>query len=454
LSGIARVVSLFASDSSRIVRVVGLTFDMRRTLAFATVSTLLAASAPAQPAPAVSPDPHGALHASGADVSISLLTVSAGSEVWELFGHSALWIHDNRSGRDTVFNWGAFNRDAPNFIPHFLEGLLLYQMGGDSLQEILLGARGSNRTVTSQELNLSAPEKDSILSAIRHNALPENVIYRYDYFIENCATRPRDLLDRALGGQLRAGADSLSGSTYRSNTLRLMQGDRPIVLGVDIVLGEPSDRPITKWQEMFLPRKLHDWVATREVRDSAGVLHSLVKSERVLVQGNRPPEPQRPPGFAWLWIAGAIMAGAFAWLGVAARTPGAARVSAATVFSIWSVASGVLGVILTLLWTATDHRFARANENLLLFNPLWLVLAVTLPMTVLRERAVWVTNRLLLVVFALGGLALVAHLIGLSRQTNLPIIALGLLPAAGLIFATRQARKHDTSTLTATASAR
>ena len=128
---------------------------------------------------------------------------------------------------------------------------------------------------------------------------------------------------------------------------------------------------------------------------------------------------------------GAIVAVAFARLGVAARTPGAARVGAATVFSIWSVASGLLGVILTLLWTVTDHRFAHPNENLLLFNPLWLVLAVTLPMTILRERAVWMTNRLLLIVFALGALALAAHLVGLSRQANLPIIGLGVAACGG-----------------------
>jgi hypothetical protein len=311
-------------------------------------------------------------------------------------------------------------------------------MGSNSIQGIILGYRASNRTVVSQELDLTTAQKDSILSAIRVNALPENVVYRYDYFVDNCATKPRDILDRALGGQLRTGADSLSGSTYRSNTLRLMQGDKALALGADVVLGEPSDHPITKWQAMFLPQKLHDWVATRHVRDSAGVLHSLVKNERVLVRANRPPEPQRPPSFAWLWIAGAIVGGSFAWLGVAARTSGAARVSAATVFSIWASESGLLGVALTLLWTATDHRFTRANENLLLFNPLWLVLAVTLPMTMLRGRALWLTNRLLLVVFALGALALVAHLVGLSRQDNLPIVGLVLLPAAGLIFAARR----------------
>jgi hypothetical protein len=97
-------------------------------------------------------------------------------------------------------------------------------------------------------------------------------------------------------------------------------------------------------------------------------------------------------------------------------------------------------VILTLLWTATDHRFAYANENLLLFNPLWLVLAVTLPMTIVRGRALLVTDRLLLTVLALDGVALIAHVVGVSRQDNLATIGLSLLPALGLILATRRAR--------------
>ena len=369
------------------------------------------------------------------------MTAGVGSELWQLFGHSALWIHDNRADRDTVFNWGAFNLNAPHFVLHFVTGLLLYQMAGDSIQDVVLESQRSNRTVTAQELNLSDAQKESILRAIRLNARPENVIYRYDYFIDNCATKPRDILDRALGGQLHIGADSLTGRTYRSHTLRLMQADRLLALGVNLVLGERSDRPITTWQETFLPQRLHDWVATRQVRDESGNLHPLVKSERVLVRTTRPPEPVLPPSFAWLWIVGGMVAGLFAWLGSAARSIRGARVGAAIVFAGWATVSGLLGTILTLLWTATDHRFAYANENILLFNPLWLVLAVTLPITLLRGRAERLTNGVLVTVFALGGLALVLHLSGVLHQANLPIIGLGLLPTAGLVFATRQVRK-------------
>ncbi len=379
-------------------------------------------------------------HAPGRDLTVNLLTMGNGTEVWENFGHSAIWLHDNATGRDTVFNWGVFNMRAPNFILHFLQGLMVYSMGGDRLDQVLFAYRYWNRSVTAQELDLSPAQKDSLVAIINTNAQPENIHYRYDYFVENCATRPRDILDRVLGGQLRVGADSLSGTSYRWHALRLMQGDKPLVLGVNIGLGQPSDREITKWQEMFLPRKLHDWVATRQVKDSTGALHPLVKSERVIFQASRPPEPSTPPRFAWLWPAGAVLGILLAALGYAARKPGAGRVTAATVFAVWAAACGILGVLLTILWAWTDHRFAHSNENLLLFNPLWLILAVTLPMSVLRGRATILSTRLLYLLTGLGVLALLAHAVGLSRQQNLAVIGLGLLPAIGLVVAMRQAR--------------
>jgi len=99
---------------------------------------------------------------------------------------------------------------------------------------------------------------------------------------------------------------------------------------------------------------------------------------------------------------------------------------------VWAAACGILGVILTLLWTVTDHRFAHQNENLLLFNPLWLVLSVTLPMYMLRGRMARTTQVVAYVAAALSLLALVTHVVRLSRQDNLPIIGLALPTAIAL----------------------
>src|SRR5947209_4680430 len=124
------------------------------------------------------------LASKGRDVTISLLTMGNGEEVWELFGHTAIWIHNNATGQDSVFNWGVFDSRQPHFILHFLQGLMLYQMGGDRMDRMLLAYRYFNRSVTAQELDLTAAQRDSLLRLIQVNARPENLQYRYDYFVD------------------------------------------------------------------------------------------------------------------------------------------------------------------------------------------------------------------------------------------------------------------------------
>src|SRR5690348_4105986 len=96
-----------------------------------------AAAAQAVPPAAPSAVPADPLHEAGRNVTISLLTMGNGENVWELFGHSAIWIHDDVTSRDTVFNWGVFDFRQPHFIQRYLKGTRLYSMGGDSMERIL-----------------------------------------------------------------------------------------------------------------------------------------------------------------------------------------------------------------------------------------------------------------------------------------------------------------------------
>lgn len=420
----------------------------RGALALLFATTLRAQAMPrvAAVAPvAAAVDP---LHQTGRNVTVSLLTMGNGDEVWELFGHTAIWIHDNVSNRDTVFNWGVFDSHQPYFILHFLQGLMLYQMGGQTMDDLLYQYRYFNRSVISQELDLAPAQKDSLLHLIQVNARPENLQYRYDYFVDNCSTRPRDLLDRVLGGALRAHSTQVTNASYRSETLRLMQGDKPLVVGVHIGLGEPSDRKITMWEEMFLPRRLHDVVGTVQIQDSTGARRPLVRGERVLFRSTRGPEAEAPPNLApWLLTLGIVLAGIFVWLALRARSGRrGARLAAAIVLSIWCTVAGVLGLLLTILWTLTDHVFAHRNENLLLFNPAWLVLAVLIAITMSNGRAARWTRLFALGLAGLAVIALLAHLVTVSSQSNLAIIALALPPALAIAWVSARATEFAEST--------
>jgi len=415
---------------------------MASTLALPLTAQPQARGGQSAPAAASQTDP---LHQVGRNVTISLLTMGNGTQVWELFGHNAIWIHDLVTNRDTVFNWGVFDFRQPHFIQRFLKGTMLYSMGGDSMDNILLEYHYWDRTVVAQELDLTATQKDSILAAIQRNARPENIQYRYDYFRDNCSTRVRDILDNALGGALHQSAGALTGTTYRWHALRLMQVQPPIMLGVDIGLGRPGDVELSKWQEMFLPRKLHDFVSNVRVTDGDGTDHPLVRKETVLFQSaNHRTEPDAPPAFGvWALLGGIAVAALMTWLGFAATSRRDwTRVVASVVIAVWSLAAGVLGTIVLLLWTVTDHVFAHQNENLLIFQPLWLALVVLAPIFLMTGRAVGPTRAVAQATLALSAIALAAHFIGLSSQNNLPIIALGLPPALAVaaVSARRPAR--------------
>jgi hypothetical protein len=396
-----------------------------------SIAFLLSASlSSAQPRPAPGP---------GSELTVSLLTMEHGANVWELFGHNAILIEDASTGTNVSYNWGVFSFKQSNFILRFLKGEMLYSMDGYSLEQTIQQYQYLNRTLSMQVLDLTPAQKQWIKEFIAWNARPENINYRYDYYRDNCSTRVRDILDRALGGQLRAAATAaMTGTSYRWHTLRLMQGDAPLVTGVDIGLGEPADREISAWEEMFLPVKLRDFARTLQVSDGHGGTRPLVKSERVLFQATRAPAATQPPTL-WppLLVAGLAIAALFVWLASRARADRRGpRIAAATVVAIWCAAAGILGLMLTLLWTATDHVFAHRNENLLLFNPLWLVLAVVAPLSFARGRASRTMRVVAMTAAALAALAFVLHVTTLSSQRNWAAIGLGLPPAIALAWTT------------------
>jgi hypothetical protein len=193
---------------------------------------------------------------------------------------------------------------------------------------------------------------------------------------------------------------------------------------------------------MSLPRKLHDFVAHVRVLDETGAMKPLVRSERVLFQSTREPEPTAPPDLGlWLLCGGVLVAAVMTSLGFMA-TPlhPFLRFAAASVSGLWSLVVGLLGTVLVLLWSATDHVFAHANENVLLFNPLWLGLAVLLPVYLWSGRAEAATRRLSIVIVVSALTALGLHVLGISRQHNVALIGLMLPPALGVMAMTVRAR--------------
>lgn len=365
----------------------------------------------------------------GAGIQIYLLTMGPGDAVWEKFGHNAIWVRDPARGVDLTYNWGLFDFNEADFIPRFLKGSMRYWMEGIPAEPMISFYARTDRSMWAQELELTPAEKLELVRFLEWNALDENRFYHYDYFLDNCSTRVRDALDRVLGGQISALTDTVAtGTSYRWHTRRLTQEELPIYTGMDIVLGQPGDREISEWAEFFLPMSLRDGISRVSVTGADGVVRSLVKSEVQLYAAMRAPEASRPANLILAYLTlGAVLAAVIIALGVASDHGGRSpRVALAVIASIWSLMSGLVGTIMVLTWTLTDHTFMYRNENLLQFTPLSLLLVYQLPRLFLKERSSRLAVRVSATVAALSLSGFVAQLLPSFYQVNGEVIAMAL----------------------------
>jgi hypothetical protein len=366
------------------------------------------------------------------------MTMGNGDEVWERFGHNAIRIVDASRGTDSVYNWGTFDFAQPHFLQRFMTGNTLYWMQGDGMAETLAAYRYHNRSVWVQELNLTPAERAGVRDFIAWNAQPEHRYYRYDYYLDNCSTRVRDVIDRVIGGQLKATiSPRLTNTTYRFHTQRALQFDRTVALGTNIGLGEVADRPISEWEESFLPARLQAHVREVQLRGADGIVRPLVKSEQQLFAAARPPEPTAPPSEMvrnlLIGVGIAAILGLLARLARSGARP--ARIAFTTLATIWTAINGVLGVILIVGWAATRHIFMARNENLLQFDVLSLALAVVLPMAIARGRAVRAARTLSMLIAAIAVAGFVLQALPWFDQVNGEVIALTLPAHLVLLWA-------------------
>jgi Domain of unknown function (DUF4105) len=321
----------------------------------------------------------------GSELDVYVMTMGQGDLLWERFGHNALGIRNRRLGTDVVYNWGMFSFEQPGFLPRFLRGEMRYWMAPFDAAQTLLAYQQYNRSVSIQWLNLSAQQKDSIRRFVEWNALDANKFYRYDYYRDNCSTRVRDVLDLVLGGAIRRATEPQATTmSYRDHSLRLMDGMFWTRTGMDLGLGTPTDRPISRWEAMFVPMEMQRALRELRIPDASGALVPLVRAEEELFVAQRAPERMDVPRLAL----GALMLGlvvAAIALVVGFRTPG--RLGALLVTTSWSAVIGVFGLLLALLWVATEHVAAHRNQNLLFVQPLWLAVALLMPFIGRRRSA-------------------------------------------------------------------
>jgi len=303
-----------------------------------------------------------------------LVTFGPGEIYWERFGHNAIWLREAAEGLDHTFNFGYFDFEQEDFFLSFMRGRMLYfSIAQPAMREFEFYS-GDNRSIRVQKLNLNPAQYLQLRDYLLNDIRPENRDYRYDYYLNNCSTRIRDALDIALDGALSSRTQSMPAKlNFRDQTRRLTQMQFWYYLGLELGLGYPVDRDVTRWDEMFIPMVVADEL-TAMSRESADAGAPLIPVDRMIFTGTSAEPAAVPEGTWYRYLLFGLLVAGLAWLSGKFMPP----VWLAGLCQAWVAISASIGIILAALWLMTDHSVTRPNVNLLLFNPL--VLLALVPM--------------------------------------------------------------------------
>ncbi len=198
---------------------------------------------------------------------VSLLICAPGDEIYSHFGHAAIRISDPYYPKDIVFNYGLFSFQAPHFIWRFAKGETDFELGVMRMSSFMKEYQEDKRKVVEYELLLTPDEKESIYQALHENYKPENRIYRYSHFEDNCSTRLRDQVEKAVKGNVHYETTGDKRMSFRNLIDLYLQDNSWSGLGIKLALGMPTDRISSFSQKMFLPDYLgNDFAKATVVR--------------------------------------------------------------------------------------------------------------------------------------------------------------------------------------------
>ncbi len=297
-----------------------------------------------------------------------LTTYPSDREVYTVWGHTALMVTTDSTS--VVYNYGVFEF-SDDFIYKFVSGQTDYCLDTDSPQTVANELVWKNSYAYLHELDLTVAEAERVHAALLLNAKPENKVYRYKFFSDNCATRPRELLERCIGEVKYMPIGNTE--SYRDKVHVLCASIPWLRVGIDLCLGSGADEVIPDAMVTFLPVELMKQVESATVADSSGATRPLVKSKlemwhpqpKKIVAGDFPVSPVKA-GVLLLFLA--LLSFLFAWRNICV-----AYVRAFGAFLFF--AFGLTGMLIFFLTFFSTHECTFPNFNLMWTNPLHLVVA-------------------------------------------------------------------------------
>lgn len=304
------------------------------------------------------------------EAKISVLTIGPGESLNDAFGHNAFRVEDKKLGIDVVYGFGEYDFDAPNFYLKFAQGKLNYLISRHNFSNFYNHYVRYNRTIEEQVLNLSIEGNQKLLNYLENNYKPENRRYLYDFFYDNCATRIRDVANTVT----KKNITFTSPENFKPNTFRTLIHEHVGLnswgsFGIDIALGSVIDKKATANEYMFLPKYIHTFFGNAKIKQ----LDNLVKSSSTIFQKK---ETTAASNFIFspLMIMGLL---ALTILFITYKDYKKNRQSKWLDIIVFG-ATGLVGILLLLLWFATDHSATAQNYNVLWAVPLNIIVIAQL----------------------------------------------------------------------------
>jgi hypothetical protein len=367
---------------------------------------------------------------------ISLITASPGIQIYAHYGHSAIRVYDPGNRFDLVFNYGLFDFNSPNFLGRFITGQTDYVCGAFVYSDFLLEYQMENRSVTEQVINLTSAEKEAIWQALVKNIQPENRTYRYNFFFNNCATKPRDIIVSHLSGKVNYHWNGQYKS-LRAEVHHFTEKHAWTQFGIDFLIGAQADAPATLNMQQFAPELLMQSFNKAVIVGDSGQIRPLVLETRQPVtidpslfeKNHNFPSPTL---IMWMLFI-AVSVSTFSEM----RKGKVCHTLTAILYAIF----GITGSIIAFLVLFSEHPTTHVNFLLLWQNPLHLIFAIGMIFAAFRKKwgGLYLSANFLLQLFALAGIAFFPQQLHPAMH---PLLLIMLMRSAqGSWFYLKQVRK-------------
>jgi hypothetical protein len=316
-----------------------------------------------------------------ADTAVYLITCGPGTETYSIYGHSAIRIVIPEKNSDIVYNWGIFDFEAPNFAWNFAKGRLNYWLGAESMQSFLREYDYEQRFVHAQKINFNPDETERFVALIDENYKPENRNYKYDFFYDDCSTRIRDLLEKAIGAKLLyPPPENGKLPTFRQMVGKYQNPLPWLNFGIDLIMGSPGEKKATFRDRMFLPIEMQVELSQAVINRSGKMIPLLQNPENIL---DFEPKVIRPfflttPVFVFTLLMIIIII-----LSTLVKSRKIINAGDIVIFSVFSV----LAILMVFFNFFTDHQQMKWNLNILWLNPFLIIALLMLIMK--KDGTVW-----------------------------------------------------------------